>query len=55
MIIGMFIYAFVSFALGIYSIIKKKAILAFFFIFMGIILGVIGWVAVYYYPHIMPF
>lgn len=55
MIIGMYIYALISFLLGIYSIYKKKGILAFFFIFMGIILGVTGWVAIYYYPHIMPF
>jgi len=55
MIIGMFIYAAISIIMGIYSIYKKKGILAFFFLFMGIAFAVIGGLAVYMYPHIWPF
>lgn len=55
MIIGIFIEALLSILLGIWSIYRKKGILAFFFIFMGIVLALVGWVAVYFYPHIMPF
>lgn len=55
MIIGMFIYAAISIVMGVYSIYKKKGILAFFFLFMGIAFAAVGGLAVYMYPHIWPF
>jgi len=55
MIVGMFIYAAISIIMGFYSIYKKKGILAFFFIFMGIAFSAVGAMAIYVYPHIWPF
>lgn len=55
MIITLFILGLISVIIGIWSIFKKKGILAFFFIFMGIILATVGWVVVYLYPHTLPF
>jgi len=55
MIITLFILGLISVILGIWSAFRKKAILAFFFIFMGIVLAVVGWVVVYLYPQTLPF
>jgi hypothetical protein len=55
MIITLFILGLISIFIGIWSGFRKKAILAFFFIFMGIVLAVVGFVAVYLYPHTLPF
>jgi uncharacterized membrane protein HdeD (DUF308 family) len=54
MIITLFILGLISVILGVWSGFKKKAILAFFFIFMGIVLVLVGWVVVYLYPHTLP-
>jgi len=55
MIITLFILGIISVLIAIYSLIKKKGILAFFFIFMGIVLAGVGWVVVYLYPNTLPF
>lgn len=55
MIITLFILGLVSILLGIWSGFRKKGILAFFFIFMGIVLAIVGWIVVYLYPDTLPF
>jgi len=55
MIITLFILGLISIFIGIWSAFRKKAILAFFFIFMGIVLALVGWIVVYLYPSTLPF
>lgn len=55
MIITLFILGLIAVLLGIWSMFRKKAILAFFFIFMGVILSLVGCLVVYLYPHTLPF
>ncbi len=55
MIIGLFIYALIFIALGVFFIVRKKKILAVMFILLAILLAIVGAVAVALYPHTWPF
>jgi hypothetical protein len=55
MILTLFVLALFFFVFGIISLVKKKKIIGWFFIALGIVSTVVGAVAVYLYPHILPF
>jgi len=55
MIIQLFIFALFFIVFGIISLIRKKKLIGFFFILLGILTFVIGAVVVYLYPHTLPF
>jgi len=55
MIIQLFIFGLIFFILALITFIKKKKILGWLFILLGVFSVVIGAVAVYLYPHIWPF
>jgi len=55
MIIQLFIFAFLFVAFGIFNFIKKKKILGWFFVVLGLFAFVIGAVVVSLYPHTLPF
>jgi len=55
MIIGLFIYALIFIALGIFFMLKKKKLLGGMFILMAVMLSIVGAVAIALYPHIWPF
>jgi len=55
MIIGLFIYALIFIALGIFFTLKKKKLLGGMFILLAVLLSIVGAVAIALYPHIWPF
>ena len=55
MIIQLFVFALAFIGFGIFSLIKKKKIIGYMFILLGLMLFATGAIAVYFYPHIMPF
>jgi len=55
MIIQLFVFALFFIVFGIISLIRKKKLIGFFFILLGIMTFVIGAVVVYLYPHTLPF
>ena len=55
MIIGLFIYALIFVFIGILFLRKKKALVAWMFFLLAILLSVVGAVAIALYPHIWPF
>ena len=54
MILTLFILGFAATFFGIFNFIKRKNILAFFFVFMGLILLLIGYFVVHFYPQTLP-
>lgn len=55
MIIQLFIFALIFIGIGIIFFIRKKKLLGGMFVLLGILLTVVGAVAVTLYPHIWPF
>jgi hypothetical protein len=55
MIISLFVLALFFIVFGLISLAKKKKIIAWFFLALGVMSTVVGLVAVYLYPHILPF
>jgi len=54
LILQLFIFALFFLGFGIFSILKKKIFIGFTFALLGTLLIVIGLVAVYLYPNILP-
>jgi len=55
MILTLFFLAIFFIIFGIISLYRKKYLIAVMFILLGILSFTVGAVAVYLYPHIMPF
>jgi hypothetical protein len=55
MIVQLFVFAVFFLGFGIFSLIRKRKFLGFTFALLGIMLLIVGGVAVYLYPHIWPF
>jgi len=55
MIIQLFIIGIALIIFGIISLIRKKAFLGWFLLFMGIMINLLGGIVVYLYPHTLPF
>jgi uncharacterized membrane protein HdeD (DUF308 family) len=55
MILQLFIFAIFFLTFGIYNFTRRKKILGWFFVLLGVFALVIGWIVVRLYPHTMPF
>lgn len=55
MILQLFIFAFLFFGFGVFSVLKKKRFVGITFILLGFMLCAVGLIAVYFYPQINPF
>ena len=55
MILQLFGFALVFLIFGIISVARKKKLLGWAFILLGILTGIIGWVVIYLYPQTLPF
>jgi hypothetical protein len=55
MIIQLFVFGFLFLGFGIFALIKKKKFIGWMFILMGLMVNAVGIIAVYLYPHLLPF
>lgn len=55
MILQLFIFALFFIGFGIFSIIRKRKFLGFFFLLLGLLIFAVGAVVVTLYPHTLPF
>jgi hypothetical protein len=55
MIIQLFIFALFFIGFGIFSIVRKRKFLGYFFILLGLLTFAIGAIVVKLYPHTLPF
>lgn len=55
MIIQLFIFTILFLGFGVFSMFRKKKIVGWLFILLGIVALVIGVVVVSLYPHTLPF
>ena len=55
MIVMLFIYALIFIAIGLLFIFKKKQLVGWMFMLLAVMLAMVGIVAIYLYPHLLPF
>jgi hypothetical protein len=55
MIIQLFIFGLVFFTFGVILLIRRKKVLGFMFVLLGIVSVIIGWIVVGIYPETLPF
>ena len=55
MILQLFIFGILFVAFGIFNFVKKKKILGWMFVLLGVFAFVIGLIVVSLYPHTLPF
>ena len=55
MIITLFAFAAFFLGFGLYSMIKNKRFIGLTFMLLGLMILAVGLIAVYMYPHILPF
>jgi uncharacterized BrkB/YihY/UPF0761 family membrane protein len=55
MILQLFVFAFLFAAFGIYSFVRRKRVLGWFFVLLGSLTAIIGWIVVTLYPQTLPF